>query len=160
MKSLLLFFILAAFLSCSESTLPSHNNDNNDEPQPGEPYNGLFEISAQIDSFDCSSPPNLGEVPQRVTITIDGDSITIDDGGGIVAKGTWDEENKHAVARADEFCVPVNPECAGCTVVNFDITFSDSLSFSGIYRLDLSYKGNCGTAKGCSSFFSITGTKQ
>jgi len=139
MKSLLLFFILAAFLSCSESTLPSHNNDNNDEPQPGEPYNGLFEISAQ---------------------TIDGDSITIDDGGGIVAKGTWDEENKHAVARADEFCVPVNPECAGCTVVNFDITFSDSLSFSGIYRLDLSYKGNCGTAKGCSSFFSITGTKQ
>lgn len=156
MKRVLFLFLVFVFISCTESTSPPAPPD---KKKPVEPYNGYFAISAEIDSFDCSSQPNLMEVPQHVTITINGDSITIDDGGGKPAKGSWDASGRHAIAATEETCVPVTTKCSGCFAGHFDITFSDSTSFTGTYWIVFRYVGDCSDAD-CTDYFSITGTRQ
>jgi len=148
--------ILVVYSACSPvNTSNPTDNDVNNPPEHNSPYDGLYYINASIDSWTCKSTPKIQEVPERVTIEIKDDTtITISAGDEWVGK--WDSTTSHAVAKSDTIGVITY----GSFYTIFDMTFPDTLSFTGTFIVKRHVIPTSGDPYDCNEIFNVSGEKQ
>ncbi len=154
--ALLVVAMLTVFSACdTASTSNPQDNGENNPPEQASPYDGLYHIDASIDSWTCKDTPKIQEVPERVTIEIKDDTtITISAGDEWIGK--WDSTTSHAVANSDTIWVITY----GSFYTVFDITFPDTLSFTGTCTIYRHVIPTSGDPYDCNEIFNVYGEKQ